>query len=51
MITTGRKWKAAQAVDEVKSRLRHADIIGTILSWRQGLGFVKRAALKTATEK
>ena len=51
MITTGRKWKAGQTVDEVKSRLRHADIVGTILTWRQGLGFVARAAWKTATEK
>jgi len=33
-VDTGRKWRAADTVEEAESRLRHSDIVGTTTSGR-----------------
>ncbi|KAK0148843.1 hypothetical protein N1851_010754 [Merluccius polli] len=37
-VRTGRRWRAAEAVDVAESRLRHRALVGTVTNGRAGLG-------------
>ena len=47
-IDAGRKWKASNAIEEAKQRLRHKDIVGTVSHGRQGLGTAPRQSWQQA---
>lgn len=40
-VRTGRKWKAAEAVEVAESRLRHRTLVGAVAQGRAGLGSKK----------
>ena len=48
-VRTGRRWSAAQAVDQAESRLKHQDIVGTKCMGKQGLGMNTRQPWSSAT--
>ena len=50
-IKSGRKWKAAEAVEEAESRLRHRDIVGVTAKGRLGLGSVEQQLWQNANDK
>lgn len=37
-VRTGRKWRAHEAVDQAKSRLRHKELVGPVAIGHAGLG-------------
>lgn len=50
-IKTGRKWRAAEAVEEAESRLRHRDVIGVTAKGRLGLGMLEQQLWQKASDK
>ncbi len=38
VVRTGRKWRAAEAVQQAETRLKHKAILGTVAQGRAGLG-------------
>ena len=50
-VRSGKKFRAADAVQEAEGRLRHQDIVGSIAKGRQGLGTQETVRWSRATEK
>ncbi|XP_036071215.1 uncharacterized protein LOC112142521 [Oryzias melastigma] len=50
-VRTGRKWKAAEAVDVAESRLRHRELVGAVTHGRAGLGYAPACHRKEAQRK
>ena len=49
-VNTGRKWQAAEALNEAEGRLRQSDLVGTVTHGRLGLGCITRARWKNASD-
>ena len=49
-VNTGRKWYAAEALNEAEGRLRQSDLVGTVTHGRLGLGCITRARWKNASD-
>ncbi|KAK0149132.1 hypothetical protein N1851_010350 [Merluccius polli] len=50
-VRTGRKWSASRALREAEDRLQHADIIGSVVQGRLGLGCSTRVSWVKANPK
>ncbi|XP_038154112.1 uncharacterized protein LOC119791846 [Cyprinodon tularosa] len=50
-VRTGRKWRAAEAVEVAESRLRHRTLVGTVARGRAGLGSSTTPCCGKAKEK
>lgn len=48
---TGRKWKAAEAVQQAKAKLKHKALFGTVAQGRAGLGSSTPTCCNTASER
>ncbi|XP_034552669.1 LOW QUALITY PROTEIN: uncharacterized protein LOC117822130 [Notolabrus celidotus] len=51
VVRTGRKWKAAEAVDVAEAQLRHRVLVGTVARGRAGLGSSKTPRYNKAQGK
>lgn len=50
-MRTGRKWKAADAIQQAESRLRHKAFLGTVARERAGFGSLTPTRYNTSNEK
>ncbi len=51
MPKTGRKWRAAKAVQQAETRLKHKSILGTVAQGRAGLGSLRATQYESASRK
>ncbi len=51
VVRTGRKWRAAEAVQQAKTRLKHKAILGTVAQGRAGLGSLRATRYNSASGK
>ncbi len=51
VVRTGRKWKAAEAVQQAETRLKHKAILGTVAQGRAGLGSLRATRYDSASGK
>lgn len=51
VVRTGRKWRAAEAVQQVESRLKHKAVLGTVAQGRAGLGSLRATRYDSASGK
>ncbi len=50
-MRTGRKWKAADAVQQAGARLRHNALLGTVAQGRSGFGSLTPTRYNSSNEK
>ncbi len=51
VVRTGRKWKAAEAVQQAETRLKHKASLGTVAQGRAGLGSLRATRYDSASGK
>lgn len=49
VVRTGRKWRAAEAVQQAETQLKHKDILGTVAQGRAGLGSIPSIRYESAS--